>query len=450
MSTLSAETQERIRSLIWSGEPLSVANRGLVLTVLVAAALALLEVSPLGVLAGVTVATAATAKWIHHAVVVQRRKLDRLSREQVSEVEDWKQRWHELQRETQEATSVLARMRDGVIMLSADAEVLLINPAARRLLRVREELELNHRPLPEVVRIPELSSAIAAANAGDGVQKLMVEIPHDRSVCPVRIRVDRFDAVGDNHLLVTLRDETESYRLDEMRREFVANISHELKTPLAAIKGYAETVELAIQDDPDAAVHFVAQIQTQCQRLERLIADMMQLARAQSGRRNLNITRISMVDSINEAMKSFRPVAEAKHVELNFEPPELIPHVLADSEAMLTITNNLIGNAVRYTPQGGSVTVSCREAGEMWALMVEDTGIGIDERDQRRIFERFYRVGKGRGGSEGGTGIGLAIVKNLTLTLGGEVRVSSRPREGSKFEVLLPKPGSEAHGDDKN
>jgi two-component system phosphate regulon sensor histidine kinase PhoR len=224
-----------------------------------------------------------------------------------------------------------------------------------------------------------------------------------------------------------------------MRREFIANISHELKTPLAAIKGYAETVELAIKDDPDAAVHFMTQIHTQCLRLERLIADMMQLARAQAGRSHLNIVPISMRDAIIESMKSYRPVAEARSVNLEFREPESTPLVWSDSEAMLTISNNLVGNAIRYTPQGGSVTVSCRDAGKFWALVVEDTGVGISEADQKRIFERFYRVGKSRGTGDGGTGIGLSIVKNLTLTLGGEVRVASRPGEGSKFEILLPK-----------
>ena len=116
---------------------------------------------------------------------------------------------------------------------------------------------------------------------------------------------------------------------------------------------------------------------------------------------------------------------------------------------MLTITNNLIGNAIRYTPEGGSVSVSCRDAGKFWALVVEDTGVGIAESDQKRIFERFYRVGKSRGSGDGGTGIGLSIVKNLTLTLGGEVRVTSRPGEGANLKFCCRKSEIIPHGADR-
>ncbi len=387
MSAWKSEVSNPFRTLLWIADAPIVAIVGICTTVVVAAVVTLLGAPPLAVLAGVTVTSAVTALLTQRAAAGQRRRLERLRLEQRQELEVWQDRWQALQRETQEATSALARMRDGVIMLSGDAKILLINPAARRLLSLREEQDVSFRPLSEVVRIPELNRAIAAANAGDGIQKLLIEIPSDGSIRPVKIRVDRFNTTGNNNLLVTLRDETESHRVDEMRREFIANISHELKTPLAAIKGYAETVELAIKDDPDAAVHFMTQIHTQCLRLERLIADMMQLARAQAGRSNLNITSISMADAIQESMKSYRPIAEAKNIDLQYVSPERSPKVWSDSEAMLTITNNLVGNAIRYTPEGGSVLISCRDASTYWALVVEDTGVGIAESDQKRIFE---------------------------------------------------------------
>lgn len=359
-------------------------------------------------------------------------------RKTLEEVTHWRGELRRLEQRAERGTSALSLVRYGVVMLSSKAEIVLINPAARRLLCLSSEMDLEGRPLVEVVRIPELNQATAAALAGDGIQKLRMEIPSNDIVRPVYARVDRFETAGQYSLLMGLRDETESQRVEEMRREFIANISHELKTPLAAIKGYAETVELAIKDDPDAASHFMQQIQTQCLRLEKLIADMMQLARAQAGSSQLKLGPVSLSDVIQESLKSYHPVADAKRIKLRVTPADDLPKVHADPEANLTIASNLIGNAIDYTPEGGEVRVSCREAGSFVALVVEDTGVGIPKSEQKRIFERFYRVEKSRDTGLGGTGIGLSIVKNLTMTLGGEVRVRSKLGEGSRFEVLLP------------
>ncbi len=361
-----------------------------------------------------------------------------------SELAAWRERRQTLQQEAHQTTTALSRMRDGVILLNQRYEILLINPAARFLLNLAEGQPYYERPFREVVRMPELARAIDACGSGKGPQKTLVEIPHASAIRPVKVRVDRFSVSGRDNLLMTLRDETESHRVDEMRREFVANISHELKTPLAAIKGYAETVELAIKDDPDAAIYFMAQIQTQCQRLERLIADMMQLARAQSVREKLRITSISLPDVITESLKSYTPVAEAKRIDLSFDVPNTDVVVRADHEATLTIANNLIGNAIRYTPQQGKVTVACRADESTCSLIVRDTGVGIPASEQKRIFERFYRVEKGRSSPDGGTGIGLSVVKNLTVALRGQVHVTSEPGRGATFEVRLPREGSDA------
>lgn len=364
------------------------------------------------------------------------------------ETDQWQHRWMKLQQEAQQTASALQKMRDGVILLSQPGDILLINPAARRLLGISDESTIEGRRLAEVVRIPEVTGAIAAAGAGDGTQKAQLEVADGEIVRPVKLRVDPITGRTETRLLLTLRDETEANRVDEMRREFVANISHELKTPLAAIKGYAETVDLAIEDDPTAAKHFMSQIHIQCLRLERLIADMMQLARAQAGRAHLKISRVSVDEVIHESLKSYRPVAEAKGIELTIDGDHAAV-VTSDREATLTIVNNLIGNAIRYTSYDGHVQVGCRDAGRFVSLYVQDDGVGIPAGEQKRIFERFYRVekarhsrGDGTSSSTEGTGIGLSIVKNLTVALGGEVRVRSHPGEGSRFEVLLPKADS--------
>ena len=362
----------------------------------------------------------------------------RLKEQSADEIDRVQRRFNDLLQEARQTTTAVSLLRDGVVMLSSSSEIMLINPAARHLLSLGPEQNLIGRSLAEVIRIPELNQAIAASLGGDGTQKLLVEIPVQQGIRPVRARVDRFSTGDAYSLLMGLRDDTESQRVEDMRREFVANISHELKTPLAAIKGYAETVELAIKDDPDAAFHFMQQIHKQCLRLEKLISDMMQLARAQSGLSKLKLAPVCLADVVQESLKSYEPIAKAKQIELIVTSCHDQPKVLADAEATLTIVSNLIGNGIQYTPAGGEVHVQCRDAGKFVALVVEDTGVGIPEAEQSRVFERFYRVEKSRGTGVGGTGIGLSIVKNLTMALGGEVRVRSKAGKGARFEVLLP------------
>lgn len=355
------------------------------------------------------------------------------------ELAHWQQRWNELHLETQQTASVLAQMRDGVIMLAPDKTILLINPAAKRLLAFGSSHVLVGRLLPEVIRYPDLVRSLEACGAGDGAQEAMIEVRDGNTHRPIRARIDRIASIGESNLLMTLRDETETRRIDEIRREFIANVSHELKTPLAAIKGYAETVELAIEDDPVAATHFMSQIRIQCLRLERLVADMMQLARAQAGRDKLHFVTVHIDEVISESLKSYQPVATAKQIKLTVDEIGNDVRVTADREATLTIINNLIGNAVRYTNEGGHVSVGVREAGSYWSIVVSDNGVGIAESEQERIFERFYRVERTRESARAGTGLGLSIVKNLTVALKGEVRLKSSPGEGSTFEVLLPR-----------
>ncbi len=389
-----------------------------------------------------SVAVIATSVIACSLLVIQGRDREEMSRHQSSaaskELSQWQHRWNSLQLETMQTTSVLAQMRDGVIMLASDKSILLINPAAKRLLAFAGGDTLTGRMLAEVVRYPDLVRGVEMCSFGDGAQEVLIEVSDGKLHRPVRVRVDQITTALQSNVLLTLRDETETRRIDEIRREFIANVSHELKTPLAAIKGYAETVELAIEDDPAAAAHFMSQIRTQCLRLERLVSDMMQLARAQAGRDKLQFITVHLDDVIAESLKSYRPVATAKDIELTVDDHCGDARIIADREATLTIINNLIGNAIRYTNDGGHVRVSIREAGPFWAIIVSDDGVGIPESEQQRVFERFYRVQRTRESARSGTGLGLSIVKNLTQALGGEVRLKSRPGEGSTFEVLLP------------
>ncbi len=344
----------------------------------------------------------------------------------------------QFQQDRAEANAVLANLDGGVIALDPQSCITLINSAAKKFFLIdRPCLGLS---LIQVIRQPEILASVQKVLRDRSAREVHVDILSEDGVRrSLRIHCSSLQYGETTGVLIAAHDESETRRSEEMRREFVANVSHELKTPLAAIKGYAETVELAIADDPDAAKYFLSQIQEQCKRLESLIADMMTLARAQAGTQHLRPTTVDLNEIIAESIKTYLPVAAARQISLSQASAESnLAIVQADREATLTIANNVIGNALRYTPEGGKVVASCRLEGSFGVLTVQDNGIGIPENEQKRIFERFYRVAKSRKHASSGTGLGLSIVKNLTQAQGGEVRLRSRQGEGSTFEIFLP------------
>lgn len=359
-------------------------------------------------------------------------------RQAQSQLRELHQRWRLLHGETRQNASALLQLIDGVVVLSPREDILLINPSAVRLLNLNKREGLLGRSFTEIVRVPELVRSIRGVVEEQQTQEFTFDFQHPHGIRPIRVRVDLIDAGESQNLQLSLRDETEPRRVEEMRREFIANVSHEFKTPLAAIKGYAETIELAIGDDPDMAAHFLAQITSQCLRLERLVNDMMQLARAQSGRDHLRLSSVSLTEIISESIRAYAPVAAANDLELTGGVTGEKAKVLADREATLTIANNLIGNAVRYTPSGGHISVQLQREGPMWCLVVQDDGDGIPLEHQSRIFERFYRGTRNAESANSSTGLGLAIVKNLAIAQGGDVTVQSTPGQGATFRVRLP------------
>jgi two-component system phosphate regulon sensor histidine kinase PhoR len=238
--------------------------------------------------------------------------------------------------------------------------------------------------------------------------------------------------------VIVLHDTTELRRLERLRQEFVANVSHELKTPLSSIKAYAETLLNGALGDPENAQKFVGRIEEQADRLHALIQDMLSLARIESVQQPFVINPVNVEDVVRACVEDQRSRAEAKQIDISLDLPESALRVRADEEGLRIILSNLIDNAVKYTPEGGQVTVHWRSDGEMVSIDVIDSGIGISREDQSRVFERFYRVDKARSRELGGTGLGLSIVKHLAQAFGGAVDVQSSPGLGSTFSVHLP------------
>jgi two-component system phosphate regulon sensor histidine kinase PhoR len=237
--------------------------------------------------------------------------------------------------------------------------------------------------------------------------------------------------------MLVVHDLSELRRLENLRRELVANVSHELKTPLAAIKAYAETLRLGAVNDPDNNLAFVRRIEEQADRLHELILDILQIARLEQGQETFDIGPVPLAGVVDDACHQFADAAAAKQIELQSELADGLV-AMADEEGVHTILTNLIDNALKYTPSGGRITIRGRSSEGFVVVEVEDTGIGIAPQDQSRIFERFYRVDKARSREIGGTGLGLSIVKHLAQSFGGAVSLTSQPGHGSTFRVELP------------
>jgi signal transduction histidine kinase len=232
-----------------------------------------------------------------------------------------------------------------------------------------------------------------------------------------------------------VRDVTETRRLDAIRRDFVANASHELKTPVASIRAAAETLRDGAIDDPEAAHRFTDQLERDADRLGRIVSDLLDLSRLETGSERLERAALDAIAEDEVARRQEQ--AERAGVSLTVQL-DGVPSIRGSNRDLALMTANLIDNAIRYTPSGGSVAVEVRAQRETVVLRVRDTGVGIPQRDLPRVFERFYRVDQARSRETGGTGLGLSIVRHVSENHGGEVTVTSELGQGSTFEVRLP------------
>jgi two-component system phosphate regulon sensor histidine kinase PhoR len=233
-------------------------------------------------------------------------------------------------------------------------------------------------------------------------------------------------------------EHAELEKVERVRKDFVINVSHELRTPLASIQGYTETLLDGAVNDPPIANKFLNIIRQNTERLTRLTADLLVLSRIELGQQELKPMLQSVAQLVTDNVDAMQPLAQRKGISLILEPPSEEAQVFADAEAVHQILTNLLENAIKYTPDGGTVIVATRMQGDKIEVSVKDTGMGIPHEDLPRLFERFYRVDKARSKALGGTGLGLSIVKHLVQSQGGVVRVDSKVDKGSTFYFTLP------------
>ena len=340
--------------------------------------------------------------------------------------------------------AMLAGMVEGVVAVDDEDRVLFCNGAARRLLGL--DLDPRARPLLQQSPLPGLEELLQTARAQRSTARVEIE-SHDQDTVinahasPFQTRprsgkeANELD-VERAGLVVVLHDVTHLRRLENIRRDFVANVSHELKTPLAAIKGFVETLLGGAIHDEGNNERFLERIDANVDRLTHLVTDLLSLARIESTDSGTEQIPVDWREVIDAVLHRHQGVAEKKGLMLLSSASDPLV-VLGDPEAMTQVLENLVDNAVKYTPEG-TVEVTIQEEGGNGVLRVRDTGLGIPPDDIDRIFERFYRVDKARSREVGGTGLGLSIVKHLALSMGGDVKVQSEPGRGTTFAVRLP------------
>jgi two-component system phosphate regulon sensor histidine kinase PhoR len=347
----------------------------------------------------------------------------------------------QLEEDRQQLRAILSGMVEGVIALGADERILFVNERAARLLDFQPQAAVGRR-LWEVVRVRALQDLVrrALADPEPRQEELRWNGPAVRSIT---VHAARLASAGG--AVLVLHDTSDLRRLERIRQDFVANVSHELKTPLSVIKACVETLLDGAADDPQHRGRFLERIGDQSDRLYALILDLLSLARIESGEEAFELRAVPLGPVVADCLERHRARAEARRQQLATDPPpdggELAAHV--DEEALAQILDNLVENAIKYTPEGSRITVRWRADGEQVRLEVEDNGQGIPEADLPRIFERFYRVDKARSREMGGTGLGLAIVKHLTQAMKGGVRATSRLGHGTTFIVSLPSAAAE-------
>jgi two-component system phosphate regulon sensor histidine kinase PhoR len=351
-----------------------------------------------------------------------------------------------LDQDRQQLLVVLEAMAEAVIAVDLRSRLLFANASANRLFGL--DAASVGRLVPELIRSPQVQEAVEATLRLAGPDAYQAELTFSGRESGLRSQ-NRFLSVRGTPLpgrpspgaVFVFHDVTELRRLERMRQDFVANASHELKTPLASIKAYTETLLDWALHDETVNSRFLQGIDEQVERLNQLILDLLSLARIESGQEPFHHSPLHLIPVLEACVEAHRGRAQSKNLSLTFLPQGLdySALVLADEEAVRQIVDNLIDNAIKYTPEGGSVAVSCFGDHDEACIEVADTGIGIPRDDLPRIFERFYRVDKARSRELGGTGLGLSIVKHLMQSIGGQIDVASRVGSGSKFTVHIPR-----------
>ncbi len=345
--------------------------------------------------------------------------------------------------ERNKVKAILTSMNDGVIAIDRNGAILLINPAVERMFDIKYENSVG-KTVIEVIRNFELEKLLHEALESNEslTRELQLMAPEPRS-----FRISTAPLTNESGVVgvvAVMRDITAFREVERMKTEFVANVSHELRTPLTSIKGFVETLLDGALEDQATARHFLEIINDEADRLNRLISDLLSLSRIEAKQREVHKKPLDLEKLIYNSSSILIPLATEKNQSLNVNIIGRLPVIDADEDMLGQLMINLVDNAIKYTPEGGQISIRAEQWNDGVKVAVSDTGIGIARESIPRLFERFYRVDKARSREMGGTGLGLAIVKHILEVHNGKIQVESRLGKGSTFTFYIPAKQSRA------
>ncbi len=343
-----------------------------------------------------------------------------------------KVRLDELLARRDELSTTLETMADGVIVIDEDDQILLVNKAAGILLNLRADFALK-TPFIEVIRDYELQQLLDNAQKSGRQEHREVELFNPRRfLSAIATPLKRGDPSG---VLLTLHDLTTMRQVETTRREFVSNVSHELRNPLASIKAMVETLEDGAVKDRKTSLDFLNRIHKEVDRMTALVSDLLELSRLESGQSPLELRPMEIKPLIEDVARMFHEQALMKGISFRYQIANNTPNVLGSEPKLREVLINLVENAIKFTSRG-EISISTQSHGHMLAISVMDTGEGIGEEHLPHIFERFYKAERSR--SDGGTGLGLAIAKHIVQLHNGEISAQSKEGQGSTFTFTIP------------
>jgi two-component system phosphate regulon sensor histidine kinase PhoR len=363
--------------------------------------------------------------------------LDSLAHGMNSVAEVLMERTRDLEQDKKQLEAILTSMANGIIILNHGLTITLINRAALQMFRVQES-SVTGRHLLEVIRDVRIDDAVHRVTRSGGSETVHWSPPDSEAVVVEVTIASLPEPLGGLGAVMVSRDVSLQSQLDRMRQDFVANVSHELQTPLTIIRGFTET--LMDEDiDRDSRERFTRLIHEEANRMSRLVDDLLTLSRMEHHSLPFALEGVDLLVLVESLVSRLAPRVQEAGLTLVSQMPTALPLVLGDADRLQEVFLNLIQNAIQYTPAGGAITVSAHtdDSGQWVGVSVEDTGIGIPSQDVPRIFERFYRVDKARSRASGGTGLGLAIVKHIIELHRGRIEVNSVVGQGTRFTVWL-------------